>query len=156
MLKACESGGKTVIFGKRILAVHLACVGALVGVGACGGSSPTSPSGGGGGSVVVQSTGSVAAVGATITIGGNSAVSPSQVTIAVGQSVTFVNSDSRSHDMESDPHPAHTSCPSIANVGLLQPGQSKTTFGFGNSGSCGYHDHNDSGNTALMGRIVVQ
>jgi hypothetical protein len=58
--------------------------------------------------------------------------------------------------MESDPHPAHTSCPSIANVGLLQPGQSKTTFGFGNSGSCGYHDHNDSGNTALMGRIVVQ
>jgi plastocyanin len=145
-----------VIFGKRILAVHFACVGALVGVAACGGSSPTSPSGGGGGSVVVGSTGSVAAVGATITIGGNSAVSPSQVTVAVGQSVTFVNSDSRSHDMESDPHPAHTSCPSIANVGLLQPGQSKTTFGFGNSGSCGYHDHNDSGNTALMGRIVVQ
>lgn len=143
------------IFGKRIVAVHLACVGALVGVAACGGSSPTSP-GGGGGSVVVQSTGSVATAGATITIGGNSAVTPSQVTVAVGQSVTFVNSDSRSHDMESDPHPAHTSCPSIANVGLLQPGQSKTTFGFANSGSCGYHDHNDSGNTSLMGRIVVQ
>ena len=32
----------------------------------------------------------------------------------VGQSVTFVNTDSRSHDMESDPHPAHTACPSIA------------------------------------------
>ena len=142
------------IFGKRILAIHLACVGALLGVAACGGSSPTSPSGGG--SVVVQSTGSVAAVGATITIGGNSAVSPSQVTVAVGQSVTFVNSDSRSHDMESDPHPAHTACPSIANVGLLQPGQSKTTFGFANSGTCGYHDHNDPGNSGLMGRIVVQ
>src|SRR3954467_5252918 len=156
MLKGLRVGRITVIFGKRILAVHLACVGGLVGIAACGGSSPTSPSGGGGGSVVVKSTGSVAAVGATITIGANSAVSPSQVTIAVGQSVTFVNSDSRSHDMESDPHPAHTSCPSIANVGLLQPGQSKTTFGFGNSGSCGYHDHNDSGNTALMGRIVVQ
>jgi plastocyanin len=157
MLKGLRVGRITVIFGKRILAVHLACAGALVGVAACGGSSPSSPSGGGGGgSVVVKSTGSVAAAGATITIGANSAVSPSQVTIAVGQSVTFVNSDSRSHDMESDPHPAHTSCPSIANVGLLQPGQSKTTFGFGNSGSCGYHDHNDSTNTALMGRIVVQ
>jgi plastocyanin len=129
-------------------------MGALVGMAACGGS-PSSPSGGGG-AVVVQSTNSVGTVGATITIGGNSAVSPSQVTIAVGQSVTFVNSDSRSHDMESDPHPAHTSCPSIANVGLLQPGQSKTTFGFANSGTCGYHDHNDSASSGLMGHIVVQ
>ena len=105
---------------------------------------------------VVQSTGSVAAVGATITIGANSAVSPSQVTIAIGQSVTFVNNDSRSHDMESDPHPAAYGLSSIANVGLLQPGQSKTTFGFANSGSCGYHDHNNSDNTSLQGRIVVQ
>jgi plastocyanin len=106
--------------------------------------------------VVVRSTNSVAAVGATITIGANGAVSPSQVTVPVGQSVTFTNNSTQSHDMESDPHPAHTACPSIANVGLLQPGQSKTSFGFANSGSCGYHDHNDSGNTNLQGRIVVQ
>jgi plastocyanin len=104
----------------------------------------------------VQSTGSVAAVGATITIGANSVVSPSQVTIAVGQSVTFVNSDSRSHDMESDPHPAHTSSPCSANVGLIKPGQKKTTFGFANAGTCGYHDHNDSTSSGLMGHIVVQ
>jgi len=124
---------------------------------ACGGSSPNGPSGGGSGSsVVVRSTGSVAAVGATITIGANGAVSPSQVTVPVGQSVTFTNNSTQSHDMESDPHPAHTACPSIANVGLLQPGQSKTSFGFANSGSCGYHDHNDSNNTNLQGRIVVQ
>ena len=104
----------------------------------------------------MQSTGSVGTVGATITIGANGSVSPSQVTVPVGQSVTFLNSDTRSHDMESDPHPAHTACPSIANVGLLQPGQSKTTFGFANTGTCGYHDHNDSDNNALKGRIVVQ
>jgi plastocyanin len=144
-----------VTLGNRILAAQTIAVGALIVLAACGGGSPTSP-GGGSGSVVVQSTGSVAAVGATITIGANSAVSPTQVTIATGQSVTFVNNDSRSHDMESDPHPAHTACPSIANVGLLQPGQSKTTFGFANSGSCGYHDHNNSDNTSLQGRIVVQ
>ena len=118
-----------------------------------GGSSPTSPSGG---SVVVGSTGAVGAIGATITIGANAAVSPSPVTIAVGQSVTFVNSDSRSHDMESDPHPAHTDCPSIANVGLLQPGQSKSTLGFSSSGSCGFHDHNNSDSAGLKGRIVIQ
>jgi plastocyanin len=104
----------------------------------------------------VGSTGSVGTVGATITIGSTSAVSPSPVTISVGQSVTFTNNDTRSHDMESDPHPAHTDCPSIGNVGLLQPGQSKTTFGFASAGSCGYHDHNNSDSAGLKGRIVIQ
>lgn len=143
-------------WGNRILVAQIAAVsGLMVMAAACGGSSPSSPSSGGS-SVVVRSTGSVAAVGATITIGANGAVSPSTVNVPVNQSVTFVNNDSRSHDMESDPHPAHTACPSIANVGLLQPGQSKTTFGFANSGTCGYHDHNDSNNAGLQGRIVVQ
>ena len=140
--------------GARILVGQSLVVGALVIMSACGGGSPMSPSGGG--AVVVGSTGAVGAIGATITIGTNSAVSPSQVSIAVGQSVTFVNNDTRSHDMESDPHPAHTDCPSIANVGLLQPGQSKTTFGFSGSGSCGFHDHNNSDSAGLKGRIVIQ
>ena len=141
--------------GTRILAAQTLTVAILVTATACGGSS-TSPSSSGGGSVVVGSTGSVGTVGATITIGTTSAVSPSTVTISVGQSVTFTNNDTRSHDMQSDPHPAHTDCPSIANVGLLQPGQSKTTFGFASAGSCGYHDHNDSASAGLKGRIVIQ
>jgi plastocyanin len=145
-----------VTLGNRILTAQAATVAAMIVIAACGGSSPTSPGGGGGSSPVVRSTGSVGAVGATITIGANGAVSPTQVTVAVGQSVTFTNNSSGSHDMESDPHPAHTDCPSIANVGLLQPGQSKTTFGFANTGSCGYHDHNNSDNNSLKGRIVVQ
>lgn len=141
--------------GMRILAAQTLTVAVLVTAAACGGSS-TSPSSSGGGSVVVGSTGSVGTVGATITIGTNSAVSPSTVTISVGQSVTFTNNDTRSHDMESDPHPAHTDCPSIGNVGLLQPGQTKTTFGFASAGSCGFHDHNNSDSAALKGRIVIQ
>jgi plastocyanin len=143
-----------VTFGTRILAAQTVTVAILVTAAACGGSSPTSPSGGG--SVVVASTGSVGTVGATITIGTNSAVTPSQVTISAGQSVTFMNNDTRSHEMESDPHPAHTDCPSIANVGLLQPGQSKTTFGFASAGSCGFHDHNNPDSAALKGRIIIQ
>jgi plastocyanin len=146
-----------VTLGTRILAAQTLAIAALVTAAACGGgSSPTSPGGGGSGSVVVGSTGSVGAVGATITIGTNATVSPSQVTIAVGQSVTFMNSDTRSHDMESDPHPVHTDCPSMANVGLLQPGQSKTSFGFAAAGSCGFHDHNNSESSGLKGRIVIQ
>ena len=142
-------------FGTRILATQTLTVAILITAAACGGSS-TSPSSVGGGSVGVGSTGSVGTVGATITIGTTSAVSPSTVTVSVGQSVTFTNNDTRSHDMESDPHPTHTDCPSIANVGLLQPGQSKTTFGFASAGSCGYHDHNDSASAGLKGRIVIQ
>ena len=141
--------------GTRILVAQTLTVAVLVTAAACGGSS-TSPSSSGGGSVVVGSTGSVGTVGATIAIGTNSAVSPSTVTISVGQSVTFTNNDTRSHDMESDPHPAHTDCPSIGNVGLLQPGQSKTTFGFASAGSCGFHDHNNSDSAALKGLIVIQ
>jgi plastocyanin len=130
---------------------------ALVALAACGGGgSPTGPSGGGGGSTaVVGATSTAGPVGATITIG-SGGVSPAQVTISVGQSVTFVNNDTRSHDMESDPHPAHTNCPSIRTVGLLSAGQSKTTLGFAGTGSCGYHDHNDSSNGSLQGRIVIQ
>jgi plastocyanin len=138
----------------RNLAVRILAAALLTGAAACGGgSSPTSP---GSGSVVVGSTGTVGTAGATIAIGSNSAVSPSQVTIGVGQSVTFTNNDTRAHDMESDPHPTHTDCPAMSNVGVLQPGQSKTTFGFAAAGSCGFHDHNNSDSAALRGRIVIQ
>lgn len=129
-----------------------AVAGTLLTMAACGGGgSPTSPSG-----VSVGSTGAVGTSGATITIGANGAVSPAQVTISVGQSVTFVNNDTRSHDMESDPHPSHTTCPSIANAGNIQTGQTKLTFGFSGAGSCGFHDHSNPDNAALRGRIVIQ
>jgi plastocyanin len=132
-------------------------ISALALAAACGGGgSPTSPSGGGGGSVKVASTGSVGTSGATITIGANGVVSPSQVTIAVGQSVTFVNNSGSVHDMESDPHPGHTDCPSIGNINILTPGQTKLTFGFAGAGSCGFHDHNDPETGGLKGTIVIQ
>jgi plastocyanin len=132
-------------------------VAALVALAACGGGgSPAGPSGGGGGSsAVVGATTSVGPIGATITIGPGG-VSPSQVTISVGQSVTFVNNDTRAHTMNSDPHPVHTDCPSINSVATITPGQSKSTLGFAGTGSCGYHDHNDDTNASLRGRIVIQ
>jgi plastocyanin len=119
--------------------------------------------GGGGGStcpspvtVISRSTGSVGTIGATITITG-SGVNPSSVTVAPGQSVTFINSDSRSHEIASDPHPEHGSCPSIeAGLGTISPGQTKSTQGFADSGTCGFHDHLDATNRNLQGTIRVQ
>jgi plastocyanin len=129
--------------------------GSLVALGllaACGGS-PSSPSGV---TVVVRDGGTGGTSGATITITG-SGVSPSSVTVAVGQTVTFVNTDSRSHEMASNPHPQHGSCPSMeAGLGTIAPGQTKVTHAFANAGSCGFHDHLDDGNAALKGTITIQ
>jgi len=138
----------------RQLISTVAIAGIIATAVACGGSSnPGGPSGGSG--PVVGSTGSVGAIAATITIA-NGSVSPSSVTISVGQSVRFVNNDGRTHDMSSDPHPSHTNCPSIGNVGLISNGQTKDTFGFSGAGSCGFHDHGDPDNNSLKGRITIQ
>lgn len=120
---------------------------------ACGGS-PTSPSGGV--TQVVGSTGSQGPSGATITMtsGGLSAGS---VTIAVGQSVTFVNNDARAHEIASDPHPQHGSCPSIENgLGTIGAGQTKLTMGFAGAGTCTFHDHLDSTNRNFQGSITIR
>jgi plastocyanin len=131
----------------------------LAGIAACGGGgSPTGPSGGGGGggNVSVGSTGGPGPSGATVTITANG-VSPQSVSITAGQSVTFVNNDSRAHDMASNPHPTHGSCPSIeGGVGLISPGQTKISHGFSGAGNCGYHDHNDPTNQSLSGGITVR
>jgi plastocyanin len=117
----------------------------------CGGSS-TSPSGGV--TVIVKDGGTGTSV-ATLTITA-AGISPKSVTLSVGQAVTIVNNDTRSHEIASDPHPQHGSCPSIEAVGTLAPGQSRATHAFGNAGTCGFHDHLDDSNQNLRGTIVVQ
>ena len=123
---------------------------------ACGGSdSPSGPSGGGT-TVISGSTGSAGPSGATITIT-SSGVSPSAVTIAVGQSVTFINNDSRSHEIASNPHPNHGSCPAVeAGLSTIGAGQTKLTQGFAGAGTCGFHDHADPNNSALFGTITIR
>jgi len=118
----------------------------------CGGSS--SPTGAT--QVISPSTGSVGPSGATITIT-SAGVSPSQVSITAGQSVTFINNDTRSHEMASDPHPTHGTCPSIEiGIGTLGAGQTKLTQGFAGAGTCGYHDHLNSSTASLMGTITIR
>ena len=91
-----------------------------------------------------------------MTILANGTLSPSTVTIQRGQSVTFVNNDSRLHDMTSDPHPTHTDCQEINAVGLLQPSQSKLTNALNTARTCGLHDHGLPTDAGLQGRIIIQ
>lgn len=111
---------------------------------ACGGSSsPTSPAL----TSVVQTT--------TITITA-AGVSPNNIEVALGARVLFINNDSKSHSMFSDPHPSHTDCPPINSVGFLPPGQQITTGNLITAGTCGYHDHDDPFNTKFKGQITVK
>jgi plastocyanin len=122
---------------RRLLAVSLPIV-----LAACGGS-PTDPNSGGAGSVT------------TISIL-PSGVSTTQMNVTPGTRVTFVNNDTRSHNMTSDPHPEHNECDEINAVGFLQPGQRRETGNLVRVRTCGFHDHDDPTNTRFQGRIVIQ
>lgn len=117
-----------------------------VSIGSCGGS-PSSPSTDNGGGTPVSTT--------TITIT-SAGVSPAAITISPGTRVVFVNNDNRQHEMDSDPHPEHTDCPAINNVGFISPGQQKETGNLNAVRTCGYHDHGDPNNSRLRGRIIIQ
>ncbi len=130
-----------------------AAVAAAMACGGGGDSSPTAPSGGGTGGTGGGAGGATASV--TITIGSNGVASPSTVTVTQGGRVTFVNNDSRAHDMSSDPHPSHEDCPPLEQVGFLSPGQSKTSGNLNTVRVCGFHDHNLPTSTGLQGRITI-
>lgn len=131
----------------RRAAVVLSCAAGLSLLAGCGGG------GSGGGSSAPAAPSGTGSGGATVTISGNK-VSPEVTNVPLGAVVTFVNQDTRSHQMMSDPHPLHNDCPGI-NVGMLDPGQSKQTTPMDTARACGFHDNLQDTNTALRGRILV-
>lgn len=135
----------------RTITWGLVAVAALALAAACGSDSPSSvnpgsPSTGGGTPTATT----------TITIT-SSGVSPKSITVPRGSQVTFINSSSVPHEMASDPHPTHGSCPEIeSGVGFMSAGQTKLTGNLNTPRTCGYHDHNRDFDTTLQGTIVVQ
>lgn len=114
---------------------------------ACGGSSsPTGSS-----STPTATCGS----GTTVVIF-NNAVCPQTVTVALGSQVTFVNNDTVPHEIDSNPHPEHTDCPEINQVGHLEAGQSRQTGNLVMARSCGYHDHLNFATKSLQGTITIR
>ncbi len=76
--------------------------------------------------------------------------------MARGTQVTFVNQDSTAHEMNSDPHPEHTDCPEINQVGHLEPGQSRQTGNLNVVRQCGFHDHLHFESAQMKGVITIQ
>ena len=91
-----------------------------------------------------------------VTIASTGAVSPVELVVPPGTRVLFTNNHSVPHEMGSDPHPDHTLCPEINQVGLLRPGETRETGNLVLVRTCGYHDHNDFENKSLQGRIVIR
>ena len=120
---------------------------------ACGGSdsggssnTPTNPT-------PPNNTPPVATSTITITSAG---VNPQRITVAPGTRVTFINNDTRTHEMNSDPHPTHGDCPAIDDIGFMAVGQTKQTGNLTVVRTCSYHDHNQPDVASLKGQIIVQ
>ncbi len=90
------------------------------------------------------------------TISAAGVLSPSELVVAPGARVLFINNHAQRHQMSSDPHPEHSDCPAINQVGLLTQGQSRETGNLIETGTCGVHDHENPGNQSLRGRIVIR
>ena len=85
----------------------------------------------------------------------SSGVSPKQLSVPQGTRVLFVNGDSKTHEMDSDPHPEHTDCTEINNIGFISPGQTKETGNLNIVRTCGYHDHGNPDDARFKGQIVI-
>lgn len=127
---------------------RVAAILALGTLAACGGgtSTPGTPS---------PTPSATCGSGTTIVIANNT-VCPQTITVPLGTQVTFVNNDTRAHNIASDPHPEHTDCPELNQVGFLNPGQSRQSGNLVVSRSCGFHDHDNFTVKSLQGTIVIR
>ena len=110
----------------------------------CGSGTPTSPAGGGEVHTVV-STVMLEATGAN----------PREITIGVGESVSFMNHESVPYTVAGGAGPAQPACPEISAVGLLRPGEIRSTAPFSTAKTCDYHVP-DGQAVLFSGRIFVR
>lgn len=117
-------------------------LGALLLMAACGGGGTTAPP-----------PPTTPTVTNTITITAQGA-SPQHIQVAPGSRVTFINNDTRSHNMTSNPHPEHTDCPELNQVQVLTPGQRRESGNLNTVRVCGFHDHDNP--TFANGTITIK
>lgn len=82
---------------------------------------------------------------------------PRIAVIKAGDTVRWVNNDSKLHWPASDPHPTHTGLAGFDPLADLRPGES-FSFKFNDPGIYGYHDHTQavvSGIATLTGIVRV-
>jgi plastocyanin len=108
------------------------------------GSQPTQPSAGGNPppaapTVMVESSG----------------LNPVQITIGVGETVSFMNHDTVAYTVTAGAAPGQPGCAEISAVGVLAPLEIRATAPFSTARTCDYHVPRGSA-AAFTGRIVVR
>ena len=86
----------------------------------------------------------------------NNTICPSTLTVPRGTQITILNSDPRDHQMNSDPHPEHTDCPELNQIGFLTTNQSRQSGNLNIARKCGMHDHNAPDTASLKATITIQ
>ena len=86
----------------------------------------------------------------------NNQICPRALTVTRGAQITILNSDSRVHEMYSDPHPEHTDCPELNQIGFLDSAQRRQSGNLNIARTCGFHDHGNPDNDGLKGTITIQ
>lgn len=76
---------------------------------------------------------------------------PKAITVKVGESISWENTDTAAHTVNSDNHPTHLLYPFL-NVGTIKPGETKSLTP-SKAGTFTYHDHL---NPSLTGSITVE
>ena len=119
---------------------------ALAAALSCGGSSSTGPSSGG----------CTPSANPNTLVVMNNAICPQAITVNRGTQLTITNQDSQTHEMTSDPHPEHTDCVELNQIGFLNPGQSRASGNLNTAKRCGMHDHGNPNSAALKATITIQ
>ena len=126
----------------------VAVAGGMATVFSCGGSSSSGSTGPSGACTPSSNP-------ATLVIQNNT-ICPSALTVSRGTQLTILNSDSRTHEMTSDPHPEHTDCPELNSIGFLSTGQSRQSGNLNTARRCGLHDHGAPDVASLKATITIQ
>ena len=58
--------------------------------------------------------------------------------------------------MGSDPHPGHEDCPELNQIGMLEPGRTRTSGNLVEARTCGMHDHLRHLDTSLHLAITIR
>lgn len=82
-------------------------------------------------------------------------ITPKEITIKVGDSIEFRNSDLKAHQPASNPHPSHSLYPEFDAKTPIKPGET-WVFKFEKAGTWKFHDHANPTNTKFQGTVIVQ
>jgi hypothetical protein len=80
---------------------------------------------------------------------------PEELTIAVGERVSFMNHDRSTYTIAGGREPSGPDCPEVNAVGVLTSGDTRTTEPFATAKTCEFHVSRDK-SALLAGRIVIR